>query len=219
VYSPDPPVPVTEESPTDRPFGWYGRHKKECETLCWRYYGKYRIPLTMLRLPTICGRGYYARIDLLRVFDWILANRPLLWVGGRQYKGDFIWVEDCVDAYLLLGTKDEAVGEEFNISCSETNTSLEVIEALQKAAGNTWKLRFVPPWIAWPVVEFAARVGILDMPVEQVQFLTADWTFSIEKARRLLGYSPKKTSAEAATELILGYMEDKERAKAKALNY
>jgi hypothetical protein len=60
---------LPEEAPTDKPFGWYGRHKKACEELCWRYHWQHGLPLTMARLPTICGRGYYVRIDLLRAFD------------------------------------------------------------------------------------------------------------------------------------------------------
>jgi len=219
VYNAFPPFPCTEEWRTDEPFGWYGRHKKACEELCWRYHFKHNLPLTMLRLPTICGKGYYVRIDLLRAFDWILANRPILWIGGKQYKGDFIWIEDCIDGYLLLGKKKEAIGEVFNISCSEPNTSLEIIEALLQTAGNTHKIRFVPPQIAWPIIKFATRVNILDMPVEQLRYLMADYSYSIDKAKKLLGYNPKMNARQAAVELLKGYMEDREFVKKKAKNY
>lgn len=219
LYSPYPPFPVTEDSPTDRPMGWYGRHKKAVEELCWQFYRELGLPVTMLRLPTICGRGYYPRIDLLRAFDWIIKNRPIVWIGGRQYYGDFVWVEDVVDAFILCGTKDEAVGEVFNISCSKPNTSLEIIQAFMDAAGNTRKIRLVPPWLAWPPVRLATRLNIIDMPAEQFDYLRADYSFSVEKARRLLGYDPKMTAAEAASELMKGYMEDRERAKKRAKTY
>ncbi len=75
VYSPFPPFRAPETAPSDRPFGWYGRHKKACEELCWHYHYQYNLPVAMMRMPTICGRGYYARIDLVRAFDWILAGR------------------------------------------------------------------------------------------------------------------------------------------------
>jgi nucleoside-diphosphate-sugar epimerase len=219
LYSPFPPFRCREDDPTDKPFGWYGRHKKACEELCWRYHWQHGLPVTMARLPTICGRGYYVRIDLLRAFDWVLANRPVLWIGGRQFSGDFVWVEDCVDAYLLLGSKQEALGEVFNISCSEPSTSLEIIEAIMEAAGNTWKVRFVPPWIVWPVVRRAARIGILDMPVEQLLYLMGDYSFSIDKARDLLGYEPKMNAADAMTEMVKGYIEDRDRVMSKARAY
>jgi nucleoside-diphosphate-sugar epimerase len=219
LYSPFPPFPCTEEDPTDKPFGWYGRHKKAVEELCWRYHWQYGLPITMLRLPTICGRGYYVRIDLLRVFDWVLANRPILWIGGPQYKGDLVWVEDVVDAFLLCGTMDEAVGEVFNISCREPSTSLEIIQAMLDTAGNTHKIVLVPPWIVWPLITLGTRLNALDMPVEQLQYLQGDYSFSIEKARRLLGYEPRMSAAEAMVELLKGYIEDRDRVKKIAKSY
>lgn len=219
LYSPFPPFPCTEEAPTDKPFGWYGRHKKAVEELCWRYYWQHRLPMTTLRLPTICGRGYYVRIDLLRAFDWVLANRPVLWIGGRQYKGDFVWVEDVVDAFILCGTKDEAIGEIFNISGREPSTSLEIIQAILDTAGNTHKVRLVPPWIVWPLLNLGTRLNALDMPAEQLQYLQGDYAFSIEKARRLLGYNPGMSAAEAMVEMLNGYIEDRNRVKKIAKNY
>lgn len=219
VYSPFPPCRAPEDSPTDKPFGWYGRHKRACEELCWHYYYKYELPLVIVRLPTICGRGYYARVDLLRVFDWMIANRPIVWIGGRQFKGDFVWVEDAVQGYVLCGTGERAVGEVFNISCSEPSTSIEVIRAFLDAAGNSRKVRLVPPQIAWPLARFVTRIGIVDMPMEQLQYLMGDYSFSIDKARELLGYDPGMNAAQAAAELMKGYIEDRERAMNKARNY
>lgn len=219
LYSPFPPFRCPEDAPTDRPFGWYGRHKKACEELCWRYHWQHGLPVTMARLPTICGRGYYVRIDLLRAFDWVLANRPVLWIGGRQYRGDFVWVEDCVDAYLLLGTKPEAIGEVFNVSCSEPSTALEIIKAIMDTAGNTRRVHMVPPWLAWPPVKLASRLSVLDMPTEQLLYLMADYSFSIEKAGRLLGYAPKMTAAESMAEMVRGYVEDRDRVMARARSY
>jgi len=219
IYSPFPPYPVTEDAPTDKPFGWYGRHKKACEELCWTYYHEHGLPVTMVRLPTICGRGYYARIDLLRGFDWILRNGPMLWFGGKPIMGDFVWVDDCVQAFILCGSTKEAVGEVFNISCSEPSSSLEIIQAIMDAAGNTRKIHLVPPWIAWPIVKLGARLRILDMPAEQLQYLMCDNSYCIEKARRILGYEPKMNAAQASSELMKGYVEDRERVKKKARTY
>lgn len=219
VYSPFPPYPVTEDAPTDRPFGWYGRHKKACEDICWYYHREMGLPVTMLRLPTICGRGYYARIDLLRGFDWILANRPVFYFGGRPQMGDFIWIDDCVKGYVLCGSRPEAVGRVFNISCSAPSSSHEIIRALMDAAGNTRKIHLVNPRIAWPLVKLATRLGILDMPPEQLQYLMCDYSFSIEKARRLLGYDPEMNAAQAAAELMKGYVQDREKRKKKARTY
>jgi nucleoside-diphosphate-sugar epimerase len=149
----------------------------------------------------------------------VLANRPILWIGGPQYKGDLVWVEDVVDAFLLCGTIDEAVGEVFNISCREPSTSLEIIQAMLDTAGNTHKIVLVPPWIVWPLITLGTRLNALDMPVEQLQYLQGDYSFSIEKARRLLGYEPRMSAAEAMVELLKGYIEDRDRVKKIAKSY
>ncbi len=219
VYSPFPPFRAPETAPTDRPFGWYGRHKKECEELSWHYHYQYNLPVTMVRMPTICGRGYYARIDLFRAFDWILAGRPLAWIGGKQHRGDFAWVEDVVQGYILCGERAEAVGKVFNISCSEPSSALDIIQALAKEANNPHKIIIVPPEIAWPFINLAVALRAIKMPAEQLLYLKGDYSFSIEKAKRLLGYNPRMTAAQAAVELLKGYREGRERIKKKARSY
>jgi nucleoside-diphosphate-sugar epimerase len=57
------------------------------------------------------------------------------------------------------------------------------------------------------------------MPVEQLQYLQGDYSFSIEKARRLLGYEPRMSAAEAMVELLKGYIEDRDRVKKIAKSY
>jgi nucleoside-diphosphate-sugar epimerase len=64
-----------------------------------------------------------------------------------------------------------------------------------------------------------ARFKALDMPAEQLQYLQGDYSFSIEKARRMLGYDPKMSAAEAMVEMLKGYMEDRDGVKKIARSY
>ncbi len=219
VYSPYPPFRAPEDAPTDHPFGWYGRHKKACEELCWKYHDVNGLQVVILRLPTICGPGYYARVDLLRAFDWLLLNRPLFWFSGPPVKGDFVWIDDCIQGFILGGTVEGASGETFNISCSEPSDAIEIIKKLKEVSGNNRRIVRVPSFLVKPLIKLATKTPLLKMPAEQIEYLFCDNSYSIEKASKLLEYSPQKNAADAAGELLKGYMKERKEVKDKAKVY
>jgi UDP-glucose 4-epimerase len=127
VYGTNPPYPCYEDAPTDSPVGWYGRHKLICENLCQKYFKK-GLKVTMLRMPTICGPGWYNHRGLLQLMDIILDGKPVAVIGDGKTEGDFVYYKDVLDGYLLAGEKEKAIGEAFNISARETSTHYELIK-------------------------------------------------------------------------------------------
>lgn len=219
VYGTRPPCPCYEDAPKDHPVGWYGRHKWICEQMLWRMHEQTGLPCTALRMPTICGRGFYNHRPMLAMMDRILENKVMAVPGDGSVPGDFVLLDDVIDGFLLAGEKEAAVGEPFNISCSGPSTHLEVIAAMKEAVGSTSSVIKIPA----PLVRIGLWAGRLfkihDLPADQDDYLFNPNHYAVDKARKLLGYAPKATAAEAAASLILGYREDRDFVKQRSKSY
>ncbi|HOX38774.1 MAG TPA: NAD(P)-dependent oxidoreductase [Candidatus Brocadiia bacterium] len=218
IYGVKPPVPCGEDAPTDEPTGWYGRHKLECEWLCRKYIAE-GLPVTMLRLPIICGPGHYNHGPFLDVMDRIIEGKPLPVVGAGGPRGSAVHLDDTIDAFLLALDKPEATGEAFNVAAEIPATHREIMEAMARAAGRRLRLIPIPRFSVFPLVRLANRHGLTDCPDHQIGYLLNDCVFSIEKAKRLLGYAPKFTTAQAFENFIYGYMQDREYVRARSRSY
>jgi nucleoside-diphosphate-sugar epimerase len=123
-----------------------------------------------------------------------LAQRgiPSLIGGGHGFVHP-VYVENLVDAYLLAAQRDEAIGEAFTI-CDADIPWREFYGRYAAMAGK--RARSVPLWLAWCGV-FGAEIGakITRRPPTasraMLGFMTGRCVYSIEKAKRLLGWSPR----------------------------
>ena len=219
VYGTRPPVPCPEEAPTDRPVGWYGRHKLEAERIVQRAHREQGLPVVLLRMPTICGPGAYNHRPLLSLMDRILDGKAVAVSGDGSTKGDFVDVRDVTDGYLLAAASPGAVGQVFNLSSRGAATHRELIDAMIRAVGSRSRVWEVPARVAGPAVKAAAALGLTELPLEQIGYLLFDNVYSIEKAKRLLGYRPRRSTAEAAASLIRGYAADRAFVRARSESY
>ena len=115
-------------------------------------------------------------------------------VGGDSIC-DLVYVEDCVQALRLAADRPVA-GESFNITSGECLSLRDILE--QVAAALHRPIRFVslpgPAVFALAsVVEGGARVAGRRPPLSraQLRWYLNDHHFSISKARRELGYTPR----------------------------
>jgi nucleoside-diphosphate-sugar epimerase len=123
-----------------------------------------------------------------------LAKRGLpMLIGGGQGHSHPVYVENLVDAYLLAATRDEALGEAFTI-CDADVPWREFYGRYAALMGKP--ARSVPTWAAW-CGAFAAemKAAITRQPTNlsraQLGFMTGKCVYSTQKARRLLGWSPR----------------------------
>lgn len=219
IYGTHPPCPCSEDSPTDKPVGWYGRHKLEAEKVLWSYHREQGLDATAVRMPTVCGPGFYNHRPLLMLMDRILDGKAVGVIGDRKIKGDFVYYQDVIQGYLLAAEKKEAVGEAFNLSCDGSSTHLEIIQSLRQAVGSRSRIIKIPSTLVKPLFYFLTAIKLTDLPMYQVDYLLYHQDYSVEKAKRLLGYRPTKTAAEAVAELIKGYIQDREFVKQRSRSY
>jgi nucleoside-diphosphate-sugar epimerase len=123
-----------------------------------------------------------------------LAKRGLpSLIGGGHGFAHPVYVANLVDAYLLAAQCDEAIGEAFTI-CDTDVPWREFYGRYAAMAGK--HARSVPVWLA-RYAAFGAELGakIMRRPPAysraMLGFMTGRCVYSTDKARRLLGWSPR----------------------------
>jgi UDP-glucose 4-epimerase len=147
VYGKPARLPVTEESPT-LPSSPYGAAKLCEETFATLYSRLYGLPIVITRSFNVFGprQRKYVMYDLLLK----LMRRPktLKILGTGQEQRDFIFVDDVVDALLLVSNSKQAEGRIFNVGTGVGTTISEIVQRILANvdcnprityAGSSWK--------------------------------------------------------------------------------
>jgi UDP-glucose 4-epimerase len=121
-------LPVDEKHPI-RPVDVNGINKLAGEWYHLLYSNVYGIRASALRLTNTYGPGMRVK-DARQTFlgIWIrslIEGKPVKVFGDGMQLRDFNYVDDCVDAMLLSGARDEAVGQVFNLN-ARTSTSATI---------------------------------------------------------------------------------------------
>jgi len=182
VYGATTRVPFREDDPADRPLAPYPASKRSAELLGHAYHHLHGIRFTALRFFTVYGpRG---RPDMLtyRLIDAIRTGEPLeLYAGGRMTR-DWTFVGDTVMG--IVAAVDAGLGYEVvNLGRGEPALVTQYLEAFQRVTGRAVPFREAP------------------RPEADVDVTHAD----IEKARRLLGYTPRVSVDEGARRTVEWY--------------
>ncbi|MEW5946136.1 MAG: NAD(P)-dependent oxidoreductase [bacterium] len=204
IYGTEPDYPCYEDSRIDPPPG-YALHKWMGEKLLTRFSRRTGTEVAFTRMPMIFGPGFYHFKAVLRLFDAILAGLPIPVLDGGERKGKVVSLEDAVQGLALAGERGEAAGEAFNICCGDVFTHRSFVEGIARAVGSRSRVVSVPSRLVKPAFEAMCRLGLSPVSPEHFHFTLSDCVYDISKAERLLGYTPAKTSVEAAAEALKHY--------------
>jgi nucleoside-diphosphate-sugar epimerase len=197
--------PPGDEHTAYGPDDVYQETKCEAEQLALSY--RDRIPLAVARPTAIYGPG---DTRLLKLFKMIARRRFPLIDGGENFYHT-VHVNDLVRGLLLLGTHPRAVGEIFILG-GERYLKLSELAAMIAAAAG------VPaPWLRLPAKPFQLAGSLVEKlcvplgiepPIHRrrVDFYTKSRAFSIEKAKRMLGYRPEVKLKEGIRETLDWYV-------------
>jgi nucleoside-diphosphate-sugar epimerase len=188
---------TTEEEPLPASHvDGYTQTKVEAEQLVQLYHRQHGLPTVILRPGFIYGPR--DRTLLPNLIDK-LKRRRLRYIGSGRQALNTIYVGNLVDAVFLAVEKPRAVGQVYNLTDGEYVSKRRFIEALVRGLDLPDPLPVsVPLWVgrlaAWWYERRARRRGATRAPsVTQagVKFMGLNLDFSIEKARRELGYAPR----------------------------
>lgn len=184
-------APASEAAPIE-PSDIYQRTKAEAEALA-REFGRARgVPVAIVRPGAIYGPG---ETRLLKVFRAIARGRYAVVGNGRAHY-HLVYLDDLVDGFLLALERSEAAGETFILAGPRSVSQDELAAVVASATGGRVAPFHVPAWPLQRLGDLVEAVCVplgVDPPIHRrrVDFWVKNRSFSIDKARRLLGYSPK----------------------------
>jgi nucleoside-diphosphate-sugar epimerase len=201
--------PPADENAPIAPSDIYQETKAEAEAMA-REFGRTRgLEVVIVRPGAIYGPG---ETRLLKVFRSIARGRYAV-VGDGTPRYHLVYIDDLVDGFLLALDRKEAAGETFIVAgpraISQNYLAREVAQA---TGGSVWPFH-IP---AWPLQRLGDLVEAICIPLgmepplhrRRVDFWVKNRSFSIEKARRVLGYDPKVDVTEGIRRTALWYREN-----------
>lgn len=183
----------------------YTRTKAEAELLLQRHVREYDLPAVVLRPGFIYGRG--ERHVLPQLIERI-KSRKMKMIGDGNRLLNNTYAGNLADAVLLALQKDEAVGETFNIRDERLVTRNEYVKAVCDHLGEPMPGR-VPLWLAEtlvrPIEAWARWTGRQQAPIltrARIKFLAYNLDYSIDKAKRILGYQARVDFTQGMREAL-----------------
>ena len=196
--------PLYEDDPLHG-VGPYGEAKVKAEQICLEYRAK-GMCVPIIRPKSFVGPERLGVFALL--YDWAKdgKNFPMIGSGNNRYQ--LLDVEDLCEAIYLCATLErDRVNDTFNIGAKEFTTMREDYQAVLDAAGFGKK---IIPFPAAPVIWALRILEALHLsPLYKWVYETAatDSFVSIEKAERVLGFTPKYSNKEALVRNYRWYIE------------
>jgi nucleoside-diphosphate-sugar epimerase len=199
--------PANEEAPL-APGDDYQESKLAGEQLASAFGQQHGLPVVVLRPAGIHGPGDRR---FLKLFRWIERGRFILFDGGRALY-HLTYIDDLCRGILLCGTHPAAAGRTYILAGPEYTTLAELCRRIAAAVGvapPTIRLPSAPLWLAGAVCELLCRPLRIDPPLyrRRVDFFRKSRAFSIERARRELGYEPQISLDEGLRRTAAWYRE------------
>ena len=188
------------EPPAAQSLDAYTRSKAEAEALALEYFREKHLPVSVVRPGFIYGPR--DRTVLPKLLD-VLRNKRFFYFGSGDQVLNCVYVKNLVQAVFLAAEVPGAVGEVFNVTDGERVTKKQFVGTVAEFAGLKPPTRKIPLWLARTLaVLMERRAKRKNSPVPPLvnraryKFLGLSLDYSIEKARRVLGYSPEVSTRE-----------------------
>jgi nucleoside-diphosphate-sugar epimerase len=188
----------------------YTQSKVEAEQLALQYHRQDGVPVVVLRPGFIYGPR--DRTLVPKIIGNLRKGR-FRFVGSGKRTLNAIYVGNLVEAVFLALEKPQAVGQIYNLTDGEPVSKQRFVGALVQGLGLPKPKPISPPLflaraLAWCMERDARKRGATKAPPltqARLKFLGLNLDFSIEKAKRELGYRPRYTFDEGMAETVAWY--------------
>lgn len=159
VYGGNTQMPFSERDPADHPVSLYAATKKANELMAHAYAHLYRLPATGLRFFTVYGPWGRPDMALFLFTRAILEDKPIELFNQGRMRRDFTYVDDAVNAVLLLlgrvpqpdpgrsGERPDTSSAPYRIYNIASHRPVELaifVEILERNLGKTAKKTLLP---------------------------------------------------------------------------
>ena len=159
-----------------------------------RYHEQHGLPLTMVYPLWVYGEGDQTFVPLLA--DAIIKKEMIFWREGA-----IVWptyIDNLIDLLMFISEDERAVGNGYLVHDGESTTLEEFCAGIAQAMGVPPAKTHIPYWSAMTaarVMEFTWKLFRIRMrpllTTYTVTNLGSRFRFSIDKAKRELGWEPR----------------------------
>ncbi|MFP5076210.1 NAD-dependent epimerase/dehydratase family protein [Rhizobium sp. YIM 134829] len=192
-------VPTPEEAPK-HPFGDYGIAKAEIENFLLRSAHRENFPATIIHPGHIVGPGWAPLNPQgnfnTAVFSQLARGEALLLPNFGLETVHHVHAEDVARLFMAaIASRSTAIGESFHAVSDKALTLRGYAESMARWFGHQPKLDFLPyaQWAETQSEEDAKATW---------EHIARSPNCSMDKARRLLGFTPRHSSLDAVTEAV-----------------
>jgi nucleoside-diphosphate-sugar epimerase len=172
----------------------YTRSKTEAEDLVMEYHRRRGLRATIVRPGFIYGERDRTVLPKLLLN---LRRGTFAYFGSGDQLLNCIYVKNLVHGMFLAAEHPDADGEVFNLTDGQPVTKRQFVGSVANLAGMRPPTRHIPLGLARFLANLVERIaklrGAKNPPIinkARYKFLGLNLDYSIEKARRVLGYEP-----------------------------
>lgn len=186
-------LPVNETHPLN-PIDVNGINNTAGEMYHILYNRTYGIRATSLRLTNTYGPRHSMKSDDQSFLNWFIRqaidNETIKIFGDGKQKRDFNYIDDVVNAFLMVAASDKSNGEVFNLGSPEPVSVADVTKLLLEVAG-TGSMQFVP------------------FPQDRTKIEIGDYWGDYSKIKNHFGWSPNISLADGIQNTVAFYRKNK----------
>ncbi|MFX0021998.1 MAG: GDP-mannose 4,6-dehydratase [Candidatus Hermodarchaeota archaeon] len=161
-------TPCDEDHPKN-PISPYAVSKLCGEIYANYYFREYNLPITSLRFYTVYGPRGRPDMSISKFFNFMINDKEISIYGDGEQLRDFTYISDIIDGLILACETNASNGEAFNLGVSNPISVNNLIDKMYTITNKPIKIKFI-----------------------EKQQGDVEITYSnIEKARKLLNFSPK----------------------------
>jgi UDP-glucuronate 4-epimerase len=183
VYGASTSVPFREDQPVGQPVSPYAATKLAGEGMCYTYAHLYGIRTVCLRFFTVYGPRQRPDLAIRKFTNMIHSGTSIPVFGDGSSGRDYTFIDDTVQG-IMAALHHDCPYDIFNLGNSHPVNLLTLIETIEDALGQKATIRWLPP-----------QAG--DVPIT--------WA-DIDKAGRLLGYSPQTPFKEGIRKFVAWHL-------------
>lgn len=129
---------INEEHPL-YPSSPYAASKVAADRYCYSYWNTYRLPVAIIRpFNTYGPRHTYDVIP--KFIELALKGETLTVHGSGRQSRDFTYIDDMIDAFMIMGSHEKAVGRAVNFGTGEAITINYIAKKIKEISGSNCKI-------------------------------------------------------------------------------
>ncbi|MGF1981751.1 NAD-dependent epimerase/dehydratase family protein [Lactococcus taiwanensis] len=145
VYGDEPTLPKKEES-VIRPLTPYAIDKFASEKIAIIYNNLYNIPTSATRFFNVYGpkqnpRSPYSGFISILV-DRLKNDTELTIFGDGEQSRDFVFIEDVIQALILIATSDQSLGQVYNVGTGKLTSLNDLIHQAEDFASKKMNVSY-----------------------------------------------------------------------------